>query len=66
MTTDPDPQSPTANKHTAVGVGLNLLLLVAIGYGYWQSEDWKGAWIMVGVPIAVVTVQYAWHLVRSR
>jgi hypothetical protein len=37
-----------------------------IGYGYWQSDDWKWTWVLVGIPITVVTLRYAWHLMRSR
>ncbi len=57
---------PRATKHTAIGIGLNLLLLTMIGYGYWQSDDWKWTWVLVGTPITVVTLRYAWHLMRSR
>ncbi|MBM62646.1 MAG: hypothetical protein CL484_06825 [Acidobacteria bacterium] len=55
-----------ANRHTAIGVGLNLLLLALISYGYQQSDNWKWAWILVGAPITIVTIRYAWHLIRSR
>jgi tellurite resistance protein TehA-like permease len=58
--------NPVANKHTAIGVCLNLLLLAMISYGYWQSEDYKWAWVLVFIPIAVVTLRYAWHLLTSR
>ena len=58
--------TPVANKHTAIGVALNLLLLLMIAYGYWQSEDFKWAWVLVGIPIGVVTLRYAWHLVNTR
>ena len=54
-----------ATKHTAIGVGLNLLLLGMIGYGYWQSEGLRWAWVLVGVPIGVVTLRYAWHLISA-
>ncbi len=68
MSTPPSPPhgDPVANKHTAIGVCLNLLLLALIGYGYAGSEDYKWAWVLVGVPIAVVTLRYAWHLLTSR
>ncbi|HJN45654.1 MAG: hypothetical protein CL477_19775 [Acidobacteria bacterium] len=68
MTTHPRPDDAepgSATKHTAIGVGLNLVLLSMIGYGYWQSEDLQWAWVLVGIPIAVVTLRYAWHLIRS-
>jgi hypothetical protein len=68
MTTPPptdDAAPQAATKHTAIGVGLNLLLLSMICYGYWQSEDLQWAWVLVGIPIAVVTIRYAWHLIRS-
>ena len=45
---------------------MNLLLLAMISYGYWQSEDYKWAWVLVFIPIAVVTLRYAWHLLTSR
>ena len=61
---DVDPPPP-ATKHTAIGVCLNLLLLTMIGYGYWQSEGLRWAWVLVGVPIGVVTLRYAWHLVSA-
>ena len=67
MTTPPSPDvDPVANKHTAVGVCLNLVLLGLISYGYARSEDYKWAWVLVAVPIAVVTLRYAWHLLTSR
>ena len=62
----PSDTTPVANKHTAIGVALNLLLLFMIAYGYWQSEDFKCAWVLVGIPIAAVTLRYAWHLVNTR
>ena len=62
----PPDADPVANKHTAIGVCLNLLLLGLIAYGYARSEDYKWAWVLVGVPIAVVTLRYAWHLLTSR
>ena len=55
-----------ATRHTAVGIGLNLLLLALIGYGYWRSDDWKSGWLLVGVPIAIVTIRYTRHLLKSR
>ena len=64
--TPPSAGDPVANKHTAIGVGLNLLLLGMISYGYVQSEDYKWAWVLVFIPIAVVTLRYAWHLVTRR
>ena len=64
--TRPPDTTPVANKHTAIGVALNLLLLFMIAYGYWRSEDFKWAWVLVGIPIAVVTLRYAWHLVNTR
>ena len=70
MTTPPSPPppdaDPVADKHTAIGVCLNLLLLGLIAYGYTRSEDYKWAWVLVGVPIAVVTLRYARHLLTSR
>ena len=57
---------PVADKHTAIGVCLNLLLLALIAYGYSRSEDYRWAWVLVGVPIAIVTLRYAWHLLKSR
>ncbi len=60
------PPGERATRHTAVGIGLNLLLLTLIGYGYWRSDDWKSGWVLVGVPIAVVTIRYARHLLNSR
>ena len=69
MTTPPSPRpdgDPVANKHTAIGVCLNLLLLALIAYGYARSEDYQWAWVLVGIPIAVVTLRYAWHLLTSR
>ena len=66
-TTPPPPDGdPVADKHTAIGVCLNLLLLALIGYGYAQSANYKWAWVLVGVPIGVVTLRYAWHLLKSR
>jgi len=62
----PPDTTPVANKHTAIGVALNLLLLLMIAYGYWQSEGFKWAWVLVGIPIGVVTLRYAWHLVSTR
>ena len=68
MTTPPSPPdgNPVANKHTAIGICLNLVLLALIAYGYFRSEDYKWAWVLVGVPIAVVTVRYTWHLLKPR
>lgn len=57
---------PVADKHTVIGVCLNLLLLILIAYGYVRSEDYKWAWVLVGVPIAIVTLRYARHLLKSR
>ncbi len=66
-TPPPSPdRDPVADKHTVIGICLNLLLLVLIGYGYARSEDFKYAWGLVGVPIGIVTLRYAWHLARSR
>ena len=62
----PPDDAPVANRHTAIGVCLNLLLLGLIGYGYARSEDYKWAWVLVGIPIAVVTLRYARHLLTSR
>ena len=42
------------------------LRVAMIGYGYWRSEDWKWTWVLVGIPITIVTLRYAWHLLRSR
>ena len=67
--TTPSPRpdaAPVANRHTAIGVCLNLLLLALIAYGYAQSDDYKWAWLLVGAPIAIVTLRYAWHLLTSR
>ncbi len=68
MSTQPSPPdgTPVANRHTVIGVCLNLLLLALIGYGYARSEDYKWAWVLVGIPIAIVTLRYAWHLLKSR
>ena len=67
MSTPPSPPDrPVANKHTAIGVCLNLLLLALIAYGYARSEDYQWAWVLVGVPIAIVTLRYARHLLKSR
>lgn len=57
----PEP-APVADRHTVIGICLNLLLLVLIGYGYVRSEDFKYAWVLVGAPIGIVTLRYAWHL----
>ena len=43
-----------------------MLLLVLIAYGYYQSEDYRWAWVLVGVPIAIVTLRYVRHLVKYR
>jgi hypothetical protein len=59
-------EAPVANKHTAIGVCLNLLLLAMISYGYVQSEDYRWAWVLVFIPISVVTLRYAWHIVVGR
>ncbi len=68
MSTPPSPPGgdPVANKHTAIGVCLNLLLMGLIAYGYVRSETYKWAWLLVAVPIAVVTLRYAWHLLTLR
>ena len=67
MSTPPPPHGrPVADKHTVIGICLNLLLLALIGYGYRQSEDYRWAWVLVGVPIGVVTLRYAWHALTSR
>ncbi len=68
MTTSSPPADgdPVAGKHTAIGICLNLLLLTLIGYGYSQSEDYGWAWALVGLPIVIVTLRYARHLLKSR
>ena len=65
MNTPPDGQPP-ADKHTVIGICLNLLLLALIVYGYCQSEDYRWAWVLVGLPIAIVTLRYARHVLKSR
>ena len=65
-TPPPSDRRPVADKHTVIGICLNLLLLALIAYGYSRSEDYPWAWVLVGVPIAVVTLRYAWHLLNSR
>ena len=60
------PPRPVADKHTVIGICLNLLLLALIAYGYSRSEDYRWAWVLVGVPIAIVTLRYALHLLKSR
>lgn len=59
-----DPAQSRPNKHTAMGIALNLLLLAMIAYGFWQSEQWRLAWALVAIPIAVVTVGYIRHWIR--
>ena len=59
-------EQPVANRHTVIGIILNLLLLLMITYGFLQSQDFKWAWAMVGVPIGLVTLSYGWHFVRTR
>ena len=46
---------------TAVAIGLNILLLAMIVFGYTQSEDLRWAWILVGIPIVIVTATYVRH-----
>lgn len=55
----------TGGRYTVTAIGLNLLLLAMIAYGYSESRDLKWAWIMVGVPIAFVTVTYIRHWFKS-
>jgi tellurite resistance protein TehA-like permease len=57
---------PPPTRHTAIGIALNLTLLALIAYGFWQSEDYRWAWLLVAVPILVVTLTYARHLGRKR
>ena len=66
MNTPPPDGRPVADKHTVIGICLNLLLLALIAYGYSRSEDYRWAWVLVGVPIAIVTLRYARHLLKSR
>ena len=49
-----------------IGICLNVLLLALIAYGYSRSEDYPWAWLLVGAPITIVTLRYAWHLLKSR
>ena len=55
----------TGGAYTASAIGLNLVLLAMIAYGYTQSNDLKWAWIMVGIPIAYVTVVYIRHWLKG-
>ncbi len=55
----------TGGRYTATAIGLNFLLLAMIAYGYSESRDLKWAWIMVGLPIAVVTITYIRHWFKS-
>ena len=48
-------------SNTSVAIGLNILLLAMIGYGFVQSEDLRWAWVLVGVPIVIVTITYLRH-----
>ena len=49
---------------TLVAIGLNMLLLALIVFGYWQSEGLQWAWVLVGVPIVIVTITYVRHWLR--
>jgi hypothetical protein len=55
----------TGGRYTVTAIGLNVLLLAMIAYGYSESRDLKWAWIMVGIPIAVVTITYIRHWFKS-
>jgi hypothetical protein len=46
---------------TSVAILLNMLLLSMIVYGYLQSEELRWAWVLVGVPIVIVTITYVRH-----
>ena len=50
---------------TSVAILLNILLLSMIVYGYLQSEDLRWAWVLVGVPIVIVTITYVRHLFKQ-
>ena len=62
----PETDRPKPDRHTAIGVALNCFLLIMIAYGYWQSEALRWAWALVAVHIAVVTINYARHLLSGR
>ena len=47
-----------------MAIGLNFLLLAMIVYGYIQSTDLRWGWVLVGVPIVVVTIVYIRHWFR--
>ena len=56
---------PTPNRHTTNAILLNLLLLAMIAYGYYQSETLHWAWVLVAIPIVVVTFTYVRHWLRG-
>jgi hypothetical protein len=60
-----EPPQKTGGRYTATAIGLNVLLLAMIVYGYTESRDLKWAWILVGIPIAVVTLTYIRHWFKS-
>jgi hypothetical protein len=62
---DSEPLAPKPTRHTVVAIGLNVLLLALIVYGYVQSETLRWAWVLVGVPILIVTLQYVRHWWRG-
>lgn len=55
-------QAPAPGGSTTLyAIGLNLLLLGMIAYGYRQSDDLRWAWVLVAIPIAIVTATYIRH-----
>jgi hypothetical protein len=66
-TRPPGPDAPPPpTRHTAIGIALNVALLALIAYGFRQSDDYRWAWLLVAVPIVIVTLTYARHLGRKR
>jgi hypothetical protein len=64
MSSDHPPSGDTNRslRHTRIGIWLNLLLLGLIAYGFLQSDRWRWAWLLVAIPIALVTLNYVRHL----